>query len=158
MKRTLILSAMLCVAVAGTQSAKAQRAVPTAITTSIPPGVTARVSIARQRREGRVLRVTTDSLWLADGTDEFSVTLSNIDSVWTLHRLTRRGALVGGSLGAVTLAGLATLLGVGLCESDNCGTEIAGFAFKAAIVGGTGGGLLGAALGSLVREWRRVAP
>ena len=68
------------------------------------------------------------------------------------------GALIGGGLGAATLAGLATLLGAGLCETDHCGGEIAGFAFKAALVGVTGGGLLGAALGSLVKEWRRVAP
>ena len=158
MKGTLILSAVVGLTVFSGSSLEGQRAARPLITASMSVGAMAKVSVRGQRSEGRIMRLSGDSLWLAEGADRFSLPLSQLDSVWMLHRQTEKGALIGGGLGAATLAGLATLLGAGLCETDHCGGEIAGFAFKAALVGGTGGGLLGAALGSLVKEWRRVAP
>ena len=158
MKRILILSILVGVTVLAANTIEAQRSVRPSFATSVPVGATAKVSVGGQRSEGTVLRVSTDSMWLSNDGDRFSLSLGQLDSVWMLHRQTERGALIGGGLGAATLAGLATLMGFGLCETDNCGTEVAGFAFKAALAGGAGGALLGTALGSLVKGWRRVAP
>jgi hypothetical protein len=122
-------------------------------------GSTIRITVGDQRLIGRFDGLREDTLMLIRANSVMGVPLRGSDTLWVRHRATKRGALIGGALGAVTLTGFGILLLNGLCDTaDGCKDDYPGVITFGVLIGGGGGALLGAGLGALSRSWRRVHP
>jgi hypothetical protein len=113
-----------------------------------------------RRVEGRSGGAVGDTLLLyAAGGAVARAPLAAVDSLWVAGRGTKRGALIGGALGATALATIGVLFVRGFCAAgDDCSGDFPGVIALGGVAGGAAGGLLGAGLGSAVRTWRRVYP
>jgi hypothetical protein len=83
------------------------------------------------------------------------VPLLDLERLWVRQRATGRGALIGAGVGAVAgvIAGL--LISSVACEPvDGGDCTAAEVAAVTGLVGGAGGGLIGAGVGSLIPVWR----
>jgi hypothetical protein len=126
---------------------------------SLDPGAPVRVSTAGHRAEGRLGPVDDSTLTLngKQGVSQFRV--AAIDSLWRRGRHTGRGAIVGGVVGAGLFTGFLQLIVAITCDSDTQCHRDHNRAWAAGIViGGSGGALLGAGVGSLFHRWVRIVP
>jgi hypothetical protein len=155
--RQLILGFVGLLALAA-RSAHAQvsdhRGVDSAGIALLRPSILVRVQLPDLgRAQGRVgVRSATEFTLLTDRTSRI-IPISAVDTLWVRGRHTRTGAVIGAILGIGAGVFLAEL-GKGLCEVD-CDKI---HTIPIALIGGAGGGLLGAAVGSVFHRWRRVFP
>ena len=152
---TLLLAAL-------TRPATAQTTVDprlTAAVTALRPGFSIRIASTGTHMDGRFLKLTSESLVLGTTDGKQSVPLIAVDTLWTGHRATGRGAVIGGVVGGVTLAVLGVALVSGLCEtSGGCQDDYATAIGGGLALGGSGGALVGAGIGWLSHRWRRTYP
>lgn len=134
--------------------------VRTAAIANVPAGAPVRVVVNGRRVAGAFQRVAFDTLLVRVGGGEtFRAPVARVDTLWArTGRGTARGAKIGAAVGGVALGTVAGLLAYGLCETPGGCNDTPGIAVLGAVVGGAGGGLLGAGIGSVVRTWRRVSP
>ena len=103
------------------------------------------------RRQGRVAEHSATEVVLTSDAQPLRLPATAVDTVWTRGRSTVAGLIVG----AIVFGALGAVAGTSLGE-ENAGSArmILGFA-------GTGvaaGGVLGAAVGSLIPRWQRQFP
>ena len=103
------------------------------------------------------MRIGPDSLWLLRDGHTAGVGLVRTDSVWVRERNSSRGAVLGAANGAIILGALTGYAAHGLCEV-NCKNSFAKGFFFGGLAGAGGGMVVGALLGSLAHQWKRVAP
>ena len=148
-----IIRSMLIVAALVPQLARSQQ------TAALRAGDFTKISSAGRITEGKVASVGRDSVTLvSDGRASVTVPVFATDTVWTRHRLTGKGAIVGAAFGAVVLGALGGAASSGLCDAADCSGAFTDGAIVGGLVGAGGGGLLGAAIGSLMQRWKRVRP
>jgi|SRR5688572_21257093 len=134
---------------------------PSTAAASLPAGATVRAAMAGARVTGRVQTAGMDTLVLVlrDGGAARRLAFADVDTVWRAGRATARGATIGAVVGGVALASFGVLVVQGFCENnDGCGDDTVKAALGGGALGGVGGAILGAGLGSLARTWRRVHP
>lgn len=110
--------------------------------------------------EGKFTQTQHDTLWLSSSKSVMTgLPIRNVDSLWTRQRSTGRGAIIGGAAGAAVVSGFFFLLVNGLCESSNgCSDDYPLALAYGVAIGGSGGALVGAGIGTLVRHWQRRYP
>jgi hypothetical protein len=122
-------------------------------------GSTLRVHTATERTSGTLERLGMQSVALQQGDRLRDIALADIIRVDRRRRSAGRGALIGGAIGAAAFTGFLHLIVSALCEStDGCQRDHNRVWGYGIILGGAGGGLLGAGVGSLIPRWERVTP
>ena len=122
----------------------------------LEPGDNARL-VSRDRPViGRFQRVMSDSVLLEIQQGRFAVAKSSIDTVSVRVRGTKRGMMIGGSIGGVVLGAAGVALALSTLGGDqcNCGQVIP----LGVVVGTLGGALIGALAGSGTTMWKRLYP
>lgn len=122
-------------------------------------GSTLRVHTATDRTSGTLERLGMQSVALRQGDGLREVALAEITQVDRRRRSASRGALIGGAIGAAAFTGFLHLLISAFCESsEGCDRDHNRAWGYGIVLGGAGGGLLGAGVGSLIPRWERVVP
>ncbi len=140
--------------------ADAQDTARAAAVRTITLGQFVRADIARLGRvEGRFVAANETTVTLTSQGATAQVPLLDLERLWVRKRATGRGALIGAALGV--LAGVVGGLAIGsiACEpvdGGNCGA--AEVATLTGLVGGAGGALIGAGVGSVIPVWRLRFP
>lgn len=123
------------------------------------PGAHLRVSLAGDLVQGRFTTVTPSTLTIATDSGQRAIPLQNITTVWERKRHGARGALIGGVIGAAAFTGFIHLMVSALCDStEGCKDDHRRAWGYGIVIGGAGGGLLGAGIGSLFTRWEQRAP
>lgn len=126
---------------------------------TLRPGAHLRVSLAGDLVDGRFASVTPAALTIVTDSGQRAIPLRNITTVWERKRHGARGALIGGVIGAAAFTGFIHLMVSALCEStEGCAADHRRAWGYGIVLGGAGGGLLGAGIGSLVTRWEQRAP
>lgn len=105
------------------------------------------------RVQGTVRLRTGTEVVLSTGTEDRTIQLGAVDTLWVRGRRTLTGAIIGGVLGiggGIFLGALAD----GLCEYDCSGNNVVG----GAVFGLAAGAAAGALVGTAFPRWRRVFP
>ena len=105
------------------------------------------------RVQGRVGVHTATELILQVETENRTIRLAAVDTLWVRGRHTKAGAIIGGILG-IGGGVLLGALGDALCEYDCDGN----YTLNGAVLGALAGGVTGAIVGSAIPRWRRVFP
>jgi len=109
--------------------------------------------------KGRFTSVTPSTLTIATDSGQRTIPLQNITTVWERKRHGARGALIGGVIGAAAFTGFIHLMVSALCDStEGCQDDHRRAWGYGIVLGGAGGGLLGAGIGSLFTRWEQRAP
>lgn len=126
----------------------------------LQPRVGVRASSAGVLTEGQFARTQRDTLWLSTPKAVMiGVPVRNLDSLWTRERSVGKGALIGTAVGAAAVSGLFLALVNGLCDSaSGCGDDYPLAIAYGVGIGGSGGAVVGAGIGALVRHWQRRHP
>lgn len=126
---------------------------------TLRPGAHLRISMAGDLVTGRFASVTPSTLTLATDSGQRAIPLANITTVWERKRQGARGALIGGVIGAAAFTGFIHLIVSALCEStEGCAADHRRAWGYGIAIGGAGGGLVGAGIGSLFTRWEQRAP
>ena len=140
--------------------ADAQDTARAAAVRAITPGQYVRADIARLGRvEGQFVTANETIVTLTSHGASTQVPLLDLERLWVRRRATGRGALIGAAVGVVTgvVAGLA--ISSIACEPvDGGDCTAAEVAAVTGLLGGAGGGLIGAGVGSLIPIWRLRFP
>ena len=122
-------------------------------------GSTLRVHTATERTAGTLARLGMQSVALQQGDRLRDIALAEIIRVDRRRRSAGRGALIGGAIGAAAFTGFLHLIISALCDStEGCQRDHNRAWGYGIVLGGVGGGLLGAGVGSLIPRWERVVP
>lgn len=122
-------------------------------------GSTIRVHTISERTSGTLERLGMRSVALRQGDGMREVALADIIRVDRRRRSAGRGALIGGAIGAAAFTGFLHLIVSAFCEStDGCQRDHNRAWGYGIVLGGAGGGLLGAGVGSLIPRWEQVTP
>lgn len=122
-------------------------------------GSTIRVHTSTDRTSGTLERLGMQSVVLRQKDGLRDVALGEITQVDRRRRSAGRGALIGGAIGAAAFTGFLHLLISAFCESsEGCQRDHNRAWGYGIVLGGAGGGLLGAGVGSLIPRWERVTP
>lgn len=122
-------------------------------------GATVRVTTDGTTSEGKVSEIRGDSLWLSSKGSRIGISMSTVDSAWTLERRWGKGAVIGAITGGVVLGALVGLAYQGFCESSVCPvSEAVGPALLGGVMGAASGMAIGAGAGWLVKGWKRRLP
>lgn len=131
---------------------------PASALAALCPGAHIHVSLSPAGLTNGVCRfASADSLLLARGAVEERFALQDVDTVWVRGRGTKTGAVAGGLAGATALTALGFAFVYGLC-GGGCWDDYPRVLLLGVTVGGSGGALVGAALGALTIQWRRRYP
>lgn len=121
-------------------------------------GAHLRVALAGGLVNGRFASLTPSTLTIATDSGARAIPLQNITTVWERKRHGARGALIGGVIGAAAFTGFIHLMVSALCDStEGCKDDHRRAWGYGIVLGGAGGGLLGAGIGSLFTRWELVA-
>lgn len=124
-----------------------------------PSGNTIRIHTATERTSGTLARLGMQSVALRQGDGVREIALAEITQVDRRRRSAGHGALIGGAIGAAAFTGFLHLLISAFCEStEGCRRDHNRAWGYGIVLGGAGGGLLGAGVGSLIPRWERVTP
>lgn len=136
-----------------------QRTAATVLPT-LKPGARLRIEAGSDRLIGRLDSLTGESAFLAVGGQRRAVPIRDINGLWVRRGRGAKGALIGGVLGAAVLTGVAHLMVSGLCDDvvTGCHRDHQRAWGYGIILGGTGGALVGAGIGSFVTAWERRVP
>ncbi|MDX2262775.1 MAG: hypothetical protein SFU84_13875 [Gemmatimonadales bacterium] len=122
-------------------------------------GAHLRVALAGDLVNGRFATVTPSTLTITTDSGPRAIPLQNITTVWERKRHGARGALIGGVIGAAAFTGFLHLIVSAFCEtSDGCAKDHRRAWGYGIVIGGAGGGLVGAGIGSLFTRWEQRAP
>ena len=122
-------------------------------------GSVLRVHTATERTSGTLERLGMQSVGLQKGDGVPEIALAEILRVDRRRRSAARGALIGGGIGGLALGGFLYWILGAVCEStDGCRDQQVNAGLIGVVLGGAGGGLLGAGVGSLIPRWERVVP
>lgn len=125
---------------------------------ALRPGAHLRVALAGDLVKGRFASVTPFTLTIETDSGQRAIPLQNITTVWERKRHGARGALIGGVVGAAAFTGFLHIIVSAFCESTTGCKDAHRRAWGYGIViGGAGGGLVGAGIGSLITKWELVA-
>jgi hypothetical protein len=124
----------------------------------VPPvGSTLRVETPAGRTVGKLERYTPRSVVLLDKAERRELPLDQVMRVDRRRRSTGTGALVGGAVGAAAFTGFLHFIISALCDStEGCQNDHNRAWGYGIVLGGAGGALLGAGVGSLIPRWERV--
>lgn len=149
-----------CLALAAVAQPAMAQGPASAALRSLPSDVVVRLSAAGKRSEGRLGQTSDDSVTLMLRQGVSSVALASVDTIWRKRRHVGRGALIGGVVGAGLFTGFLHLIVTAFCDADaSACRKDHNRAWAAGIVlGGSGGALLGAGVGSLFPRWVRILP
>jgi hypothetical protein len=127
--------------------------------TPLRVGTRLRIATAGEVVQGRLALVTPSTLTITTDSGQRAIPLQNITTVWERKRHGGRGALIGGVIGAAGFTGFLHLIVSALCDSsDGCTRDHRRAWGYGIVLGGAGGGLLGAGIGSLFTRWEQRAP
>ncbi len=106
---------------------------------------------------GGVSALRPDSIVLVGVADRFSVPLASVTELSKRQRAWRRGALVGGTLGAVAGLVMGLVFPEAVCDAGStCDVDRWKFAIGFGLGGGLVGGAEGALVGGLFSHWHTV--
>lgn len=148
--------ALLAAAPLHAQSADSTRAA--SVLSAACPGARVRLYLAGDSLEGVCGPVLDGRLVVRRSGAERAVPLESVREVWLHERQTKRGVIIGAGAGAVVMSLAAVTLVGAFCESSNCAEDYVNVVPFGAVVGGAAGGLIGAGIGYLTREWKRRYP
>ena len=125
---------------------------------SLNPGNTLRYSVngSGNVNEGVLQAVTEDSLYIWSNSSEISVGANAIDSLWIRERSVNSGIKTGAIIGWSAVTGYAVLSILYIDETDDRDYANLLLAPLIGIVGGIGGGGIGACFGAAVIKWERL--
>jgi hypothetical protein len=124
----------------------------------LPPGAHVRVQLRGDGRvSGPLLSVRRDSLVLGLPEAPRAVALADVERLWERKHATVAGALVVGTIGAVSTGGMLYLITRIICW-NGCSPSPGTMGLIGAVAGGLGGAAIGGALGTLIPTWRRRFP
>jgi hypothetical protein len=127
--------------------------------TTIRAGTRLRIATAGEMVQGRLESVTPTLLTITADSGSRAIPLANITTVWERKRHGARGALIGGVIGAAAFTGFLHVIVSALCDStDGCPRDHRRAWGYGIVLGGVGGGLIGAGVGSLFTRWEQRAP
>lgn len=150
--RSLLGAAVLCSLVAVRGDAQDWPRIP-------PVGSVLRLETPSGRVTGTLLRFEPRSVVLEVQDAPRSVDLTDVLRAERRRRSTGTGALVGGAVGAAAFTGFLHLIVSALCESvEGCASDHRRAWGYGIVLGGAGGALLGAGVGSLIPRWEQVFP
>jgi hypothetical protein len=108
---------------------------------------------------GRLLSKSADSLLLGESGGSKQLAIVDIRTVAESRRNVRRGAIVGGIIGAIGFGAIGLLSGGAICKTENdCKTTPLGGLAAGGLLGLIGGSLGGAAAGYMQHGWRFLYP
>jgi hypothetical protein len=128
--------------------------------TLLSPGAHVRVQLRGDGRvSGPLLRSGRDSLVLGQPEAPRAVALADVERLWERKHATLAGAIVVGTVAAVSTGGVMYLIGLLAC-SEGCptGPGPGTWGLIGAVAGGITGAAIGGALGTLIPTWRRRFP
>jgi cyanophycinase-like exopeptidase len=98
-----------------------------------------------------------DSIVLVGAADRFSVPLASVTELSKRQRAWRRGALIGGTVGAAAGLLMGFILPEAVCDAgSDCDVDRWKLAIGFGLGGGLGGAAEGALVGSLFSHWHTV--
>lgn len=152
MIRPLLLVALLLPAVLGAQES---RRIP-----RLADGTRVRLTTQGTRYQGRLLGTEGSDLLLAQDAGTRRVPLAAVDTLWRRTSRAKRGAVIGGAIGAVATSAFFIWLVDTFCETDSatCHRDMVKVGLFGIGVGGAGGALVGAGVGALAGGWQREVP
>jgi len=168
--RLLLASALLLPSLAAAQTppdtASGPRAARVrAALAQVPPGEQVRVAPlpAGLPPSFRLHEVMRDTLVLRTNVsgERFRLALADVEQVDVRSgSQAGKGARIGAGVGAAALGALSALFIRALCDIPDCsfGRDEWNGVLAGAALGGAGGALLGAGIGSLVPRWRQLVP
>lgn len=124
----------------------------------LAPRTRMRVVTDNATTEGSFSGTTGAAMFLTSSAgDTTAISLGDVKGVWKQTRSIGRGAAIGAGFGGVILGSLGILFVSGMCESSSgCHNDYVPAFLYAGSVGAAGGGILGAGLGALVKQWVRI--
>jgi hypothetical protein len=139
--------------------AQAPERTPATVLPTIKPGRLLRIEAGNALMAGKLDSLTTDRLVLNGVDGRSSIPIHTINTVWVRQGRGAKGALIGGAIGAALTTAFLHIVVSGLCDStDGCHRDhVRAWGYGIAI-GGAGGALIGAGVGSLVQGWDKRAP
>jgi len=157
MRHQLLVLAVLLAA--APLAAQAPERTPATVLPTIKPGSRLRIEAGNALMTGKLDSLTADRLVINGADGRSSIPINTINTVWVRHGHGAKGAQIGGVIGAVVTTAFFHLIVSGLCDStDGCHRDhVRAWGYGIAI-GGAGGALIGAGVGSLVQGWERKAP
>lgn len=111
-------------------------------------------TIRAERFRGRFVAVDDSMLALALRDRTARIRLPEIERLWVRSRATGRGALIGAGGGLLVGVAYGLLIGEVACGGDGGDCTPAELALVTGLVGGAGGAVLGAGIGSMAPLWR----
>jgi hypothetical protein len=127
--------------------------------TPLRVGARLRVATAGDLLQGRLESVSPTLLSMTTDSGSRAIPLANITTVWEGKRRGAKGAVIGGVLGAAALTGFFHVIVSAFCESaTGCDDDHRRAWGYGIVIGGAGGGLIGAGVGSLFTRWEQRAP
>jgi hypothetical protein len=136
-------------------SAAAARAAAVA---ALRPGAQIRLQLRGDGRvSGPLLGAGRDSLALGLPAAPRAVALADVERLWERKHASVTGAIVVGTIGAVSTGGLLYLITSIICW-NGCSPSPGTMGLVGAAAGGIGGAVIGGALGALIPTWRRRFP
>ena len=153
----MIFHAALLVALISTHSAPRPEQELGPALARIRSGALLRVEVAGgDRLEGRLRRVTADSVLLAGQGGERWIALERIEQLHERGRATRTAAIIGGVAGGLAVGAAVTFVcAIGRSDDGVIGNENrwGDCALVGGAIGGAGGAAIGAGIGSFIPKW-----
>jgi hypothetical protein len=140
--------------------ADAQDTARVAAVRTLTLGQYVRADVARLgRMEGQFVTATETTVTLTSRGVTAEVPLLDLERIWVRQRATGRGALIGAGLGVLVGVVGGLIISSIACEPvDGGDCTAAEVAAVTGLLGGAGGGLLGAGVGFVIPVWRLRFP
>ena len=106
---------------------------------------------------GRLARMSDDTLFLRPQRGSKAVGTAVIDQLWVRGTAAKKGAVIGGTLGAALGGLLFAYVSYGVCDAAHCSVD-PGVTLVGLVNGGLVGAATGALLGAIGRQWHRRYP
>lgn len=154
----ILLAALALLSAAPLHAQSADTARADSVLAAECPGARVRLYLVGDSLEGVCGPLLDGRLVVRHAGAERTVPLASVREVWLHERQTKRGAIYGAGAGAVVMSVAAVVLVGAFCESSNCAEDYVNVVPFGAVIGGAGGGLIGAGIGYLTRAWERRVP
>jgi hypothetical protein len=129
-----------------------------AVLEKIDSGALLRVRAAKTTTRGRFSGMSDDALVLATASgSQVPIRFQAVDEIFRQGSYWKQGAIIGAVTGTAVLTGFGWLLVNVACEQpDGCKNDYSTVVLYSVLLGGGGGGLVGAGLGYLAKRWIRI--
>lgn len=121
----------------------------------VDSGSMLRVRAGRVTTRGRFSGMSNDALVLEQTTgSQTPIRFNAIDDIWKQGTYWKQGAIIGAVTGTAVLTGFGWVLVRVSCEQDDgCRNDYRTVVLYSILLGGGGGGLVGAGLGYVAKRW-----